>query len=67
MVVGFFSICLAEIVVVKEAVVESGFCCTLFCITPFVSDVPILATILFNEAKGLFCDLVFSTACVLLI
>lgn len=61
---GFLSVCLIEIALGKETVVGSGFCCALFCVmAPFVSDEPILATILFNEARGL-CDLVcFSTGC----
>lgn len=67
--VGFLSVCLLEVVVLviieeKEIVVGSGFCCVLFCTTaPFASDVPILATMLFNDARGL-CDLIcFSTVC----
>jgi len=66
---GFLSTCLVEITAPeKETVVGSSFCCNLFCArTPFVSDEPILATILFNEARGLCNFDCFSIGCLTVI
>lgn len=66
-VAGFLSACFVEIVLEKETVVGT-FCWILFCVTaPFVSDEPILATILFNEARGLCVLVCFSTGCLTVI